>query len=193
MNNKKGMVFSFVLGAIFAFSITYSYLENENKAEREELIKLRKAMIERENGFLIPNPFANMGPKLDKLKKRMQDMMDEEDKRQEEQDILLGSLSDSITNFGSAFNAGKVTEREDDSNYYFDLEVGTSDNNKIDVNVKNGYLELSGTIEKVTQNTSFTSSFNKSLPIPVDADSAKLSIDQDSKEGILIIKLPKKK
>ena len=193
MKNKKGIIFSFILGAIFAFSVTFSYLENENKAEREELIKLRQAMIERENGFLIPNPFANMGPKLDKLKQRMKDMMKQEEKRQDEQDVVLNSLSDSLSNFGAAFNAGKVTEREDDKFYFYDLEVGTSDNNKIDVNVKNGYLILSGTIEKVTDHTSFTSSFNKSLPIPANADSAKLSIDQDSKEGILIIKLPKKK
>ncbi len=61
------------------------------------------------------------------------------------------------------------------------------------LDVKDDYLILSGTIEKVTDNSSFTSSFNKSFPVPSDADASKLEVDQDSKEEFLIIKIPKKK
>jgi HSP20 family molecular chaperone IbpA len=193
MKNKLGLIFSFLLGALFAFSITYSIMDNANRAEREELIKLRKAMLERENGFLIPNPFAGMGPKLNKLKKQMQDMMEEQEKKQDEEDAILGSLSNSLSQFGLAFDVGKVTEREDENFYYYDLEVGSSENNKIEVNVKDNYLMLSGTIEKVDGNSSFTSSFNKSFPIPADADASLLEVDSNSKENFLIIKVPRKK
>mgnify|MGYP000433387651 CR=1 FL=1 len=193
MKNKAGIVFSFLLGALFAFSATYSIMEQANKEEKEELIKLRKAMIERENGFLIPNPFAAMGPKLDKFKKQMEDMLEEEEKEQEEENTLFGSISKGISQFSLAFDVGNVEQREDDDFYYYDLEVGSSENNKIEVKIREGNLVLSGTIEKVTENTSFTSSFNKSFPVPMDSNAEKMSVDQDSKEGFLIIKIPKKK
>ena len=197
MNHKVGYAAAFALGAIFAFSTTYTIMDNANKLEREELVRLKKAMLEQQGGIHIPNPFAGMGAGLDKLKKQMQDMMEEEQKRQEEQDTLFGSIADSIGNIGSAFDVGKVERREDENFYYYDLEVGSSENNKINVNIEDSQLILSGTIEKINNEgsfkSSFSSSFNKSFPVPADGDAQKMSVDQNAKEGFLVIKIPKKK
>jgi len=196
VNKKIPIIFSFILGCIFAFSITYNLMNNVNKEERIELAKLRKELIQYEEGINIPNPLKSLSGKLGKMKKHMQDMMEEEEKALEEQATIFQGIAQGLSNIGSVFDVGETTEREDDQFYYFDVKVGSSEQNEIDVNVKDGYLSVSG---KVVSNkgegsfkSTFTSSFSKSFPVPANVYANRFKIDQDTEKGLLIIKFPKK-
>ncbi|PIK15079.1 Hsp20/alpha crystallin family protein [Halobacteriovorax sp. JY17] len=191
MKNKMGYILSFILGAIFAYSITYSVLTNSIKEERTEMVKLRKEIEKLNHGFNIPNPFAGFDKKFDSIKKQF----DQEVEKEEEDSSFFGGLAKGFGALTASMAGGEITEREDDKFYYFDIEVGSSEKNEINVKVEDGHLIVDGTIVSEDNSgsvtSSFRSSFNQMRLLPTNVDQGNFKMDQDKEKGILTIKFTK--
>ncbi len=92
----------------------------------------------------------------------------------------------------------KIGSREDDKNYYYDVDLGEIDQNSLKMDIKDGYIYINGEMKKEEKEESklgvssrtMVSSFSKTVPIPSDAEAKKAKIEQ--KNSILTITIPKK-
>lgn len=195
MKNKWGYIASFSLGAIFACSITFNVMTNSIKEERAEMVKLRKEIAKLNKGFNIPNPFADFDKKFDSIKKQFEKEMAQDLADEEEERSFFGGLAKGLQGMASGISGGGITEREDDQFLYYDVEVGTSEKNEINVQVENGQLVVSGTIVSEDKSgsvtSSFRSSFNQSRSLPSNVDQNNFVLDQDNEKGILTVKFKK--
>ncbi|WP_372656296.1 Hsp20/alpha crystallin family protein [Halobacteriovorax sp.] len=195
MKNKLGYIGAFTLGAIFSCSITYTIMNNSIQAERAEMVKIRKEIKKLNQGINIPNFFADFDEKFKDIKKQFdQEIADaEEDARNASS--FFGGLAQGIQSFTTSMAGGDISEREDDQFYYYDIEVGSSEKNEINVQVEDGHLVVSGTIVNEDKTgsvtSSFRSSFNQSRSLPRGVDQNDFKLDHDKDKGILTIKFPK--
>ena len=91
-----------------------------------------------------------------------------------------------------------IESREDDKNYYFEVDLANLDQNSLKMDIREGYLYVTGEMKKETTEESqmgvssslVMSSFSKAVPIPSDADQKKAKIEQH--ENVLTITLPKR-
>ncbi|ODS33037.1 MAG: Hsp20/alpha crystallin family protein [Candidatus Scalindua rubra] len=94
-------------------------------------------------------------------------------------------------------NPGEIKQREDDDFVYYDITIKDLVNQKLDIQVQDGQITISGTIEKKSSDKEdkensrqyFSSTFHRSFPVPYGVDDTKVQIDQDGEK--VIIKLPK--
>ena len=90
-------------------------------------------------------------------------------------------------------DAGAVLKREDDKFVYYDISIKGLNQNKLNVKVENGQIDISGTIEGKSQDENreshFSSSFHRSFPTPPNVDSANVKMEQENDK--LVIKFPK--
>lgn len=96
----------------------------------------------------------------------------------------------------------KIESREDEDNYYFDVELNNIDQNSLKLDIKDGYIYVTGEMKKETQegskeesnmgvsSSTVRSSFSKTVPIPSDANPKKAKIEQHA--SLLTITLPKR-
>ncbi|MEK6625603.1 MAG: Hsp20/alpha crystallin family protein, partial [Bdellovibrionota bacterium] len=91
-----------------------------------------------------------------------------------------------------------IESKEDDKNYYFEVDLTNIDQNSLKMDIKDGYLYVTGEMKKETQEQSnmgvsssmVMSSFSKTVPIPSDANPKKAKIEQH--DTVLTITLPKR-
>ena len=91
-----------------------------------------------------------------------------------------------------------IESKEDDKNYYFEIDLTNIDQNSLKMDIKDGYLYVTGEMKKETQEQSnmgvsssmVISSFSKTVPIPSDANPKKAKIEQH--DAVLPITLPKR-
>ncbi len=104
--------------------------------------------------------------------------------------------------FSVGGNSNDIAEREDAGFVYYDIKIADLDATSINTKVENGYLTISGTIEKKTGDgsgggngfsaqTIFKSSFNRTFPLPEEVDAAKM--EMTSEKDKVILKFPKVK
>ena len=195
MNHKFGYIFSFILGAVFSCSITYSVLSNSIKEERAEMVKLRKEIEKLNDGFNIPNPFAGFDKKFDSIKKQFEKEMAIDKKDQDKEDSFFGGIAKGLGSLTAGIAGGQITEREDEDFFYYDIEVGSSEKNEVNVKVENGHLLVDGMIVNEDNSgsvtSSYTSSFNQMQPLPRNVDQENFEMDHDKEKGILTIKFTK--
>jgi HSP20 family molecular chaperone IbpA len=88
---------------------------------------------------------------------------------------------------------GDTTKREDDHFVYYDIAIKGLDQNKVSVKVENGRVQISGQIEKRSQDENagsfFSSSFHRSFPAPSDVDPNKVQMEQEQDK--LVVKFSK--
>ncbi|MBL7715694.1 MAG: Hsp20/alpha crystallin family protein [Bdellovibrionales bacterium] len=105
-----------------------------------------------------------------------------------------GGLFDSW--YQGRFGGGDVAEikkREDKGFVYYDIAIPGLDPKNLKVRVQNGQINVSGKIEKKTEeegNSSFvSSSFHRSFPAPPEVDSNRVEIEQA--DGQVTLKFPR--
>ncbi|GEM_PF-5646485 len=195
MKNKLGYIGAFTLGAIFSCSITYTVMNNSIEAERAEMVKIRKEIKKLNQGINIPNFFADFDDKFADIKKQFDKEVAEAEENAKNASSFFGGIAKGIQTLSSGFSAGSISERQDDQFYYYDVEVGSSDKNEINVQVEDGDLIVSGTIVSEDNSgsvtSSFRSSFNQSRTLPQGVDQDNFKLDHDKEKGILTIKFSK--
>ncbi len=93
----------------------------------------------------------------------------------------------------SDMDPNEIRSREDDQNYYFDIVAKGIDQGKLNVKTSRGQIEISGQIESKegdNQNQHiYSSTFERSFPIPPNADAGNLKVENAN--GIMTLKIPK--
>ncbi|CBW25641.1 putative exported protein [Halobacteriovorax marinus SJ] len=188
MDKKWGYIGAFILGAIFAGSATFSVMDNSLEQERIKIVKLEKEIQDLNDGINIPNPFPSLNKQLNAMKKQF-------DEEMEDEESFFGGVAKSVQAFSAGMNSGEITEREDDKYLYYDIKVGSSEKNVINVNVRDGQLMVSGNIVNEVNNggvkSSFSSSFTKSRSLPSNVDQNNFKLEENKEDGILTIKFEK--
>jgi HSP20 family molecular chaperone IbpA len=79
-----------------------------------------------------------------------------------------------------SLGVGQLSQREDDKFVYFDLEVEDLKSTSIQSKVENGYLTVSGVVEKKNTDEnvqhSFKSEFHRTFPLPEGIDTKKMEV-----------------
>ncbi len=111
------------------------------------------------------------------------------------QDILSQNfLKDGHDSFFINMNTTQITRREDQQNIYYDLDFGDKKATELNVDVKNGQINIFGKIEHKNESGNlksfFQSSFQRSFPAPSEADVDKFKVTEEDQKIVII--LPKK-
>jgi HSP20 family molecular chaperone IbpA len=133
--------------------------------------------------------FGNSRDPFESMRKMREQMMKEFDQPEEGSGIFDSWYKHK---FGGG-DAGEIKKREDTDFIYYDIAVKDVGKDKLNVRVANGQIEISGQIEKRSddngQGTYFSSSFHRSFPLPPDVDGNKVQMEQN--KDLLTLKFPK--
>lgn len=124
------------------------------------------------------NPFAEM--------QRMQRQMLKEFN---EPDVFQNSFNNWYKNKFGGGNIYELTQREDENFIYYEIQLEGLHPQKVDVDVKDGQVFISGSAEATTKDSLVESTFQRSFPVPPNVDANKLTMEQQ--ESKMIIKFPK--
>jgi len=91
---------------------------------------------------------------------------------------------------GAAVSSGEMKMREDEKYVYYDIDMGGATPTNFNVKVEDSFVTVTGTVEKKTDTTSVSSSFERSFPAPANTDARK--VEFDNQNGKIILKFPKK-
>jgi HSP20 family molecular chaperone IbpA len=87
---------------------------------------------------------------------------------------------------------GEIKKREDEQFVYYDIAIQGMDQQNLNVEVKDGMVELKGRVEqKAEDGTQVSRSFQRSFPAPQGIDSKKVEIENSADK--LTLKFPKLK
>lgn len=92
-----------------------------------------------------------------------------------------------------------ITQREDESFIYYDIQVDDFNSTSIDTKIENGYLIIAGHSEKknesdkndISSQSVFRSTFSHTFPLPEHVDPNKMIMTQE--ENKIVLKFPKNK
>lgn len=104
--------------------------------------------------------------------------------------------------FSNKFGGGTVNDiskREDDEYVYYDIRVDDLNSASINTKIENGYITISGTVEKKSKSSEqegsvesvLKSSFNRTFPLPENVDQNKMEMVPE--KDTVILKFPKTK
>lgn len=104
--------------------------------------------------------------------------------------------------FSNKFGGGTINDiskREDDEYVYYDIKVDDLNSTSINTKIENGYVTITGTVEKKSgsseQDSSaqsiFKSSFNRTFPLPENVDQNKMQMVPE--KDMVVLKFPKTK
>jgi len=162
---------TFLGGVCLGIVITLLVFKIQNQNKSGDYQKQKDQILRKQrDAFNNMNPFLKMQKQLGNFNKN--------------------SMSLSFGNLDSL----KVKQREDDQNVYLEIDSKDIDQDSLNINIKNGIIQISGQIEKITKtkygSSSFSSSFNESKQVPAGTDEAKVEITNSNNK--IILKFPKK-
>jgi HSP20 family molecular chaperone IbpA len=177
----------FVLGVgVAVVASTGLSLRREAVAPKLRLQSPPQAMRDMDSFF----DEAFSGDPLEQMRKMHERIMKEFD-----QSAQGGGIFDSWSRgrFGGG-DTGEVKRREDKNFVYYDIAIKDVDKDKLKVKVEDGQINISGQKEEKSDSSNgmgsyFASSFHRSLPVPPEADSARVQIEQAG--DTLTLKFPR--
>ncbi len=160
--------------------------------ERQKGIQSQFDSLLDEDFFSQNDPFEEMRQMRKQMEKRMEELDNDN----------LSQANPFDPWFANKFGGGSVNDiskREDDSFVYFELVVENIKETSINAKVGNGYVTITGTIEKqnkLAENESvaqsvFKSTFSRTLPLPDNIDQNKMIMTTESDK--VVLKFPKLK
>lgn len=133
--------------------------------------------------------FSSSRDPFDQMRKMRERMMKEFEEPEKGRGLFDSWYKD---RFGGG-DAGEIKKREDKDFIYYDIAIQGLDKEKLNVKVADGQINITGQIEKKSEeggSTSFmSSSFHRSFPAPPEVDANKVQMEQS--EGRLTLKFPK--
>ena len=166
--------------------------ENSNKVDRDKLDSVLKYLTQEISDLSVDNtnPYNTM------FREFNNNFFNSD---------FLQNFKEFENKFNTAFKGGmssnyspRVNQREDEKNYYIEVELAGVAKDGIDLKVDNNILSITAQREskKDTEGETYHKKessygkFQRSFTLPNDADSDK--IEADSNDGLLEIKIPKK-
>jgi HSP20 family molecular chaperone IbpA len=176
---------SFVLGASCLFIYQKYLAPNQKQDELSRLRGIDPIFDQFYNDSFFSkslDPFENM--------RRMREQMEKQIKTPGEGGAIFDSWFEKKFGAGSA---DEISEREDENFIYYDVKINGLNQEKLTVNVGNGYINISGEVEEKNNANNetkyFRSTFNRSFPVPASVDAIKFQMEQEKDK--IIIKFPK--
>lgn len=157
----------------------------------EDILKDQEKIFERFDSIFDDDfvrqedPFAEMK----RMRERMHRQLGEWNKDP------AGSPFDSW--YGNRFggNISDISQREDQDNIYYDISVDGIGDSKVNTQVKNGYVIITGEIKKEKNGDKakslMQSSFQRTFPVPKNVDADHLEMIMET--GKITFRFPKKK
>ncbi|MDG0815811.1 Hsp20/alpha crystallin family protein [Bdellovibrio svalbardensis] len=140
------------------------------------------------------DPFRQMKRMREQMEKRMRKFAGEDQTRS---NSFESWFSDKLGGGGTY----GISKREDDGFIYYDIRINDLNPTSIDTKVENGYVTITGTVEKKNQDIGtdetdristlhfYKSTFNRTFPLPdnVNADKMQMTPEKDK----IVLKFPK--
>lgn len=144
----------------------------------------------------LNSPFArsyNMDPLLNHFFN--DDFFDRAQDPFEEMRRMRKEMMKQLDQGGGGGGGTDIQQREDQNYVYYDIAVEGLKEEKVNVQVENGQLTISGQVEKKSEgngsNSYFSSSFHRSFPVPSRVNADQFQVDQQKNR--LVVKFPKRK
>jgi len=87
----------------------------------------------------------------------------------------------------------EISRKEDDEYVYYEIPLGDDPQDKVDVKIENGQVDISGRLEENREDdgtsTRYSSSFRRSFPAPDGVDPSGAKVERQA--GRLVLKFPK--
>lgn len=167
---KMGIPFgSALIGGFIALAVVKTSPTLQAKLLGERSLGRPQHALDEDDFFGMPDPFEQM--------RRMQNQMQ------------------NIQFHGAAIS--DIAEREDDQYVYYDITVPDLNATSINTKISDGYLTITGTIEKKSSDDEensgmqsvFHSTFNRTVPLPENVDEDKMEMVPEKDK--VVLKFPK--
>lgn len=147
-----------------------------------------------EDSFEQEGPFKYMKEMREQMKRRMGGIAGDSKSRSSPFDAWFSDKFDG----GSAFD---ISIREDDGFVYYDIKVDDLNSASINTKVENGYVTITGTVEKKNEENKYDeedklssqyiykSTFNRTFPLPENVNADKMQMTPDKNK--IVLKFPK--
>ena len=140
------------------------------------------------------DPFNHMRKMREQMEKRMENFAGKSQSRSNPFDVW----------FSDKFGGGSVydiSKREDDGFVYYDIKVDNLNSTSINTKVENGYVTITGTLEKKNEDNRedekdklssryiYKSTFNRTFPLPENVNADKMQMTPEKNK--IVLKFPK--
>jgi len=203
---------SAVIGGVVVVSVLkmspsmLSKLESE-KAKTQKNEAVFDDILKKQDGIrdhfdsLFNDDFFNQKDPFEEMKK-MREQMEKRMERFTGRPHATNNPFDSW--FSNKFGGGTIddiTKREDENFVYYDIKVSDLNATSINTKIENGYITITGTIEKKNESKNdkdgvnnmaqsfFKSSFNRTFPLPDHVDQNKMQMIPEKDK--IVLKFPK--
>jgi HSP20 family molecular chaperone IbpA len=197
---------AFIGGAIVLAALKYNS-NTDSKTETkwssrdavfDDILKTQED-IQHKFDSLFDDNFFNQNDPFEEMKRIRKQM----EKRME--DLWAGrqSMSNPFDSwYSDKFGGGTINDiskREDNDFVYYDIQVDDVNATSINTTIENGYITITGSLEKKSQSSEnessaqsvFKSTFNRTFPLPQHVDQNKMQIVPEKDK--IILKFPKLK
>lgn len=188
------LCFALGVAALLAFQ-NYGDSKNRDTDSTGRLFSQERSMDTTLDSFFDDDFFKSSKSPFDEMRRMQKSMMKQFGYHNDDSD---SGIFDSWfkKKFGGG-DPGDIQVREDEDFVYYDVVIKNLSDQKLEIRVEGGQINISGTIEKETgdkgkdgRSRQFSSStFHRSFPVPNGVDSTKAEMEHDGDK--IIIKLPK--
>lgn len=170
--------------------------KHQNELAYEDIFKKQEDIRQQFDSF-FNNDFFGQGDPFEEMKRMRKQM-------QNHMQNFGGKTSDARNPFDSWFSdkfgggtINDISKREDDDYVYYDVTVDDLNSTSIDTKIENGYVTITGTVEKKNSSSEqessaqsiFKSTFNRTFPLPENVEQNKMQMAPEKDK--IILKFPK--
>jgi len=188
------LCFALGVAALLALQ-NYGDSKSRDTDSTDRLFSQERSMDTTLDSFFDDDFFKSSKSPFDEMRRMQESMMKQFGYHNDDSD---SGIFDSWfkKKFGGG-DPGDIQVREDEDFVYYDVVIKNLSDQKLEIRVEGGQINISGTIEKETgdkgkdgRSRQFSSStFHRSFPVPNGVDSTKAEMEHDGDK--IIIKLPK--
>ena len=172
-------------------------LDRQAEEYLDRFSKMMNRMLHGANAF---GPQDKLFKDLEEMEKKFYERMEQRKQQIQpsEEDEEPAQPGGSVQFFSTG--APDVTSSEDENNYYFDVTVEGYEKDSVKIRIDENVVTVQGRMTRATGSGdtgsggiqfSFSSSFERSFPVPPKGDASKAEMSPE--KGKIVVKIPKKK
>ncbi len=193
------LIIVLLFGTLYSTSLCWSEDKEDTAALKEEIRQLKERISQLEKNqaqpstAAVPNASANQWDPFEEMRQMQNEMENMFQNSFYRRGPSSSGVFNNVMSFDSQFNV-----EDKGNNYLVEIDTTGFDKDKLNVEVHNNSITVSGVKKSETKEDnaqgSFQSqsygSFLKTVPLPLDADTN--SVKMDKQENKIIVNIPKK-
>jgi HSP20 family molecular chaperone IbpA len=191
-NRAVIFVLSFIFGGLFFLGINHFYKQKVSSQRMSLPFAINQGKSDDFFNKFFNNDFFDRSRDPFEEMRRMQKQMLQ---GLNSPDELQGGFDSWFQNRFGGGNVNEIKQREDDKYVYYDIDLNNQSPKELQVEVKDGQVNISGKFETKSQNGNensvMSSSFHRSFPVPPNVEADKFLTEQENNK--IVLKFPKKK